>query len=189
MSTVNGDPLFRVGPLAVRLLVVLAALLAGIAASAASGHAAHAIHDYDGAPAATTPSADTLVGAIGPHDVGRQPSRSHTPVSGDRLAAKAGDLSWLERRKIQKAVDAAGRPITVVGSAARGERRNRWKKWLPYGKGPGTRSDIDYAAPRSSLPYFDDHLENLPGLDPRHGIIPGPPDPNIGPGIRFEPRG
>lgn len=103
-------------------------------------------------------------------------------------AAKGGDLTRTERRKIQKTVDAAGRPITAVGSAARGERRNRRKKWLPFGKGPGTRSDIDYAAPRSSLPYFDDQLGRLPGLDPSHGIIPGPHDSNIGPGIRFEPR-
>jgi RHS repeat-associated protein len=109
-------------------------------------------------------------------------------VVGRLSSAKRGDLSRREQGQIQDVVDAAGRPITVVGSAARGERRNRWKPWLPFGKGPGGRSDIDYAAPRSSLPYFDDQLDRLPGLDPSHGIIPGPHDPNIGPGIRFEPR-
>lgn len=58
---------------------------------------------------------------------------------------------------------------------------------LPLGKGVGTRSDIDYLAPASSHPYFDDVAGRLPGLDPKTGIIPNTGNSYIGPYIRFEP--
>lgn len=57
---------------------------------------------------------------------------------------------------------------------------------LPIGKGPGTRSDIDYLVPPSSYPYFRGLDQTLPSLGPE-GVIPGFHNPFIGPGIRFEP--
>jgi RHS repeat-associated protein len=88
--------------------------------------------------------------------------------------AEFGDLTLEEREAIQDAVDRSGRPLEVVGSAARGER------------GPG--SDIDYTAPASSYPYLQPYERDLPGID-NHGILSGAGDPNEGPSIRFEPEG
>jgi hypothetical protein len=98
-----------------------------------------------------------------------------------------GDLTNSEVRQIQKVVNRAGRPLEVVGSAAAGARRGVGTD-LPIGKGPGTRSDIDYLAPPSSLQYFQGIQQRLPGIDPKTGIIPGTSNPNIGPSIRFEPK-
>jgi RHS repeat-associated protein len=84
---------------------------------------------------------------------------------------KLGDLTAAEVGQIQSEVDAAGRPLTVVGSAARCAR------------GPG--SDIDYVTHPQYMPHFDP--SKLPGIDPTHGIIPGTHNPFMGPGIRFEP--
>ena len=58
-------------------------------------------------------------------------------------AGALGDLTETEIVRIRSVVDRAGRPIDVVGSAARGERRGVGSD-LPIGEGPGTRSDIDY---------------------------------------------
>jgi RHS repeat-associated protein len=102
------------------------------------------------------------------------------------LPSGLGDLTRKEQEDIQRVVDRAGRPLDVVGSAARGKRRGRGAD-LPIGKGKDGKSDIDYVAPSNSHPYFRDFRENLPDLDPKHGIIPGPPDPHQGPSIRFEP--
>src|SRR3990172_4371237 len=60
--------------------------------------------------------------------------------SGSRPSPKYGDLSVEELGQIQGVVNKAGRPLTVVGSAARGAR-------TPI-------SDIDYAVPRSSFEYY-----------------------------------
>jgi RHS repeat-associated protein len=84
-----------------------------------------------------------------------------------------GDLTEEEIIQIQKVVEQAERPLEVVGSAARAERK------------PG--SDIDYVVPPSSLDYYKGLDRNLPSLDPKHGIIPGVGNTNIGPVIRFEP--
>lgn len=106
-------------------------------------------------------------------------------------ASRAGNpgsgLTFAEVRQIQSIVNQAGRPLDVVGSAATGTRRGVGTN-LPIGKGPGTRSDIDYVTGPSSLPYFDGLQGKLPSLDPKTGIIPGCPNPNIGPSIRFEPQ-
>lgn len=101
-------------------------------------------------------------------------------------AGALGDLTALEARQIQNVVNQAGRPLEVVGSAANGTRRGVGTD-LPIGKGPGTRSDIDYISPPSSQSYFEGLQSQLPGIDPKTGIIPGVPNPNIGPSIRFEP--
>jgi hypothetical protein len=85
-----------------------------------------------------------------------------------------GDLTTREINQIQSVVNQAGRPLEVVGSAARGART--------------PTSDIDYVVPPSSLQNFEGLEGQLPGLDPEHGIIPGVGNPNIGPVIRFEPR-
>ncbi len=101
-------------------------------------------------------------------------------------ASGLGDLTTGEVRSIQKVVDQAERPLEVGGSAASGTRRGVGTD-LPIGKGPGTKSDIDYLAPPSAQPYFDGLQAGLPGLDPKSGIIPGTGNPYIGPFIRFEP--
>jgi len=92
-----------------------------------------------------------------------------------REAAKSGlgDLTKAEVKQIQKVVDEAGRPLEIVGSAARGTRKST--------------SDIDYIVPPSSREYFKGAEKGLPGVDPKHGLIPGTHNPNIGPGVRFEP--
>jgi hypothetical protein len=84
-----------------------------------------------------------------------------------------GDLTRAEAKAIQGVVNEAGRPLEVVGSAARGAR--------------GAGSDIDYVVPPSSLQNFKGLEGNLPSIDPSHGIVPGVGNPNIGPVIRFEP--
>jgi hypothetical protein len=89
-------------------------------------------------------------------------------------ASGLGDLTVAEAKAIQDVVSQAGRPLEVVGSAARGART--------------ATSDIDYVVPRSSLKYFEGLETKLPGLDTSHGIIPGVGNPNIGPVIRFEPK-
>lgn len=89
-------------------------------------------------------------------------------------AGEFGDLTEEERAQIQDVVDRAGRPLEVVGSAARGER--------------GLGSDIDYTAPASSYPNLQPYENDLPGID-SHGILSGRGDPNDGPSIRFEPEG
>ncbi len=95
-----------------------------------------------------------------------------------------GDLTKSEVGQIQTEVNKAGRPLEVVGSAAEGTRRNVGSD-LPLGKGPGTRSDIDYIAPPSSIQYFEQN--KLPSIDPNTGIIPGYGNEHIGPVVRFEP--
>lgn len=101
-------------------------------------------------------------------------------------ASGLGDLTVDEVEAIQSVVDRAQRPLDVVGSAARGARRGVGTK-LPVGKGPGTRSDIDYLAPPYGIQYFDGFQELLPSIDPAGGISPGVANPYIGPSIRFEP--
>lgn len=106
---------------------------------------------------------------------------------GAKGASGLGDLTRQEVTQIQRVVDDAGRPLEVIGSAARAERRNAGTS-LPLGKGPGTRSDIDYVAPPGSHPYFKDLQHQLPSIDPKTGVVPGAGNPNIGPVIRFEPN-
>jgi hypothetical protein len=97
-----------------------------------------------------------------------------------------GDLAPEEVQQIQELTDQAGRPIYVGGSAARAVRRGVGTN-LPIGKGPGTRSDIDYIIPPSSAWYWKGLVSKLPGVDPTHGPIEGVPNPHIGPTIRFDP--
>jgi RHS repeat-associated protein len=127
-------------------------------------------------------AADGVV-VLGTEGIGRAASAIK---SIGKESAALGDLTTKEVKQIQSVVDQAERPIEVVGSAAAAERRGVGTN-LPMGKGPGTRSDIDYVAPPSSLPYFDGVKGNLPSLDPKTGIIPGTGNPFIGPIIRFEP--
>jgi hypothetical protein len=89
-------------------------------------------------------------------------------------ASGLGDLTVSEVRQIQSVVNQAGRPLEVVGSAARGARN--------------AASDIDYIVPPSSSKYFEGLESRLPSLDPKHGIIPGVGNPHVGPVIRFEPQ-
>ncbi len=84
-----------------------------------------------------------------------------------------GDLTEAEIIQIQGVVNQAGRPLSVVGSAAQGART--------------AESDIDYVVGPSSLLHYDGLEGDLPGIDPDHGIIPGYPNPDIGPSIPFEP--
>jgi hypothetical protein len=93
-----------------------------------------------------------------------------------------GDLNKREVGQIQRTVDIAGRSLDVVGSAAKGERRDAGLD-LPYGKGFGTKSDIDYTTAASNAQNFQNLP--LPGLD-EHGVLKGVPDKGTT-SIRFEP--
>lgn len=98
-----------------------------------------------------------------------------------------GDLTKAEVKQIQKIVDEAGRPLDVIGSAAKGTRRNPGSN-LPFGKDPATnKSDIDFITNPQHLPYFSGKQGKLPDIDPSTGIVPGAHNPFQGPGIRFEP--
>jgi RHS repeat-associated protein len=103
-----------------------------------------------------------------------------------RRAAGLGDLTRGEVAQIQRVVDRAGRPLEVVGSAARGSRRYPRSR-LPVGKRAGTKSDIDYLIPHGSVPYYKRFASRLPDADPANPLIPGVHNPFIGPAIRFEP--
>jgi len=100
-----------------------------------------------------------------------------------------GDLTDGEVNQIQDVVNQAGRPLAVIGSAARGERRNRGTD-LPLGKGEEARSDIDYIIGHASKDYY---IENglyalLPDIDPEKGPNFGVPNPHVGPYIQFWPH-
>jgi len=88
-------------------------------------------------------------------------------------APTLGDLTPEEIKQIQDVVDAAGRPLDVVGSAARGTR--------------DVSSDIDYTTAGANHQEFDGLADSLPGLDPGHGLLKGGQDRDMGPSIRFEP--
>jgi len=105
-------------------------------------------------------------------------------VSKSSTVSGLGDLTKAEIKTIQNVVNEAERPIEVVGSAANGARRGVGSD-LPIGKGAGTKSDIDYIAPPSSIPNFNQ--SKLPSIDPKTGIVPGYGNPFQGPVIRFEP--
>ncbi|WP_316364685.1 RHS repeat-associated core domain-containing protein [Candidatus Thiodiazotropha sp. CDECU1] len=90
---------------------------------------------------------------------------------GEKLDDDYGDLTEEEIQDIQDAVDAAGRPIDIVGSAVDGERTED--------------SDIDYTTVPANKPYFDDPA-SLPGIDEDDGILQGAPDRGSE-SIRFEP--
>jgi hypothetical protein len=104
-------------------------------------------------------------------------------------AARVGDLSPAEVARIQAAAEQLGADIYVVGSAAKGTRRNVGSD-LPlarFGEGKaGTRSDIDYAV-RSGL---DDRANTLrlPDVDSSWGVR-GVDYLNLdrSPAIRFSP--
>ena len=94
------------------------------------------------------------------------------------LVLHYSDLTQAEIATIQKAVDAEGKSLTVVGSAARGGRT--------------AASDIDYLF--EEMPQFpspmndlDQILGQLPKVDPSHGPLRGPFNPYMGPGIKFTP--
>jgi RHS repeat-associated protein len=103
------------------------------------------------------------------------------------LSKGLGDLTKAETKQIQKAVNSAGRPLDVVGSAAQGTRRGVGSN-LPIGKGPGTKSDIDFTTANANFDNFNGIKDRLPNIDPNHGLLRGPADPAIGPSIRFEPK-
>lgn len=84
-----------------------------------------------------------------------------------------GDLTEEEIGQIQEVVDKAGRPLDVVGSAAKGKRKEG--------------SDIDYIVGPSSKDHYQGLDGDLPSIDPTHGIIPGVHNPHQGPSVRFEP--
>jgi RHS repeat-associated protein len=95
-----------------------------------------------------------------------------------------GDLTKAELKQLQKVVNEAGRPVEIVGSAAKSTRRNVGSN-LPVGKGPGTKSDIDILIPSSSKGNFNGLSNQFPkGSD----INVGTANPNIGPSIRIEPN-
>ncbi len=93
------------------------------------------------------------------------------------------DLTPEEAKQVQAVVEEAGEPLWVVGSAAEGTRRNVGTD-LPIGKGPGTRSDIDYYYEGGWDHPFD--TSKLPSID-WHGILGKFGDRRLGQGILFQP--
>jgi hypothetical protein len=139
------------------------------------------------------------------------PSESACGTCGG-ASKKLGDLTPDEVRQIQRVVDdlqgqidaelgpgVGDAELSVVGSAARGERRGVGTD-LPIGHDPPgapgtTRSDIDYVAPRSLEDFFqsgfatpDEQLpqRSLPGFHDFQGT-PFFGDPRPGPSILFRP--
>jgi hypothetical protein len=92
-------------------------------------------------------------------------------ATGVAAVAKLGDLRPSEIAQIQAAVEELGTDLYVVGSAAKGMRRNVDTD-LPLaqfgGSKAGTRSDIDYAVKSG----FDDAATalDLPDMDPSWGV-------------------
>ncbi|KAA5533740.1 hypothetical protein F0919_14505 [Taibaiella lutea] len=81
----------------------------------------------------------------------------------------------------KQGVNIVGRPLEVVGSAAKGTRKGVGLD-IPIQK--CIKSDIDYLAHPNAIPYFEGI--NFPGID-KGGIIPGLSNPYLGPSVRFEP--
>ena len=100
-----------------------------------------------------------------------------SPIGGTTAAVSTaasglGDLTNGEVKAIQAVVEKAGRPLDVVGSAARGLR--------------GAGSDVDYTTAGANLDHFRGLDRDLPGIS-QHSILRGSANPFEGPSIRFEP--
>jgi len=104
---------------------------------------------------------DVVIGAAIATKVGQAIAGA---FKGKKAASGLGDLTKAEVGQIQNVVDEAGRPLDVVGSAARGERRNVGGD-LPIGNGAGTRSDTDFTTAGSSRGNFNDLEGGLPNTD------------------------
>ena len=142
---------------------------AGIAALTGSGGTAAATSGSGG----LTGAVDDVASAVADDAASVADDVANAAGSGGNSASGLGDLTNAEVQQIQNVVDQAGRPLEVVGSAARGARQ--------------AGSDIDYLVPNSSRNYFQGLDEVLPSVDPSHGIVPGTHNPFLGPAIRFEP--
>lgn len=155
---------------------------------AAAREAGNIVYESTGTKAIIETSKGVLNGnpeAIGAAVVMLGTAKGLSKAGGVKSNGKVmGDLTKTEMGQIQAEVNNAGRPLEVVGSAAEGTRRNVGSN-LPIGKGEGTRSDIDYISPPSSIQYFEQN--KLPSIDPNTGIIPGYGNKHIGPVLRFEP--
>lgn len=94
-----------------------------------------------------------------------------TVATGTATTAVLGDLRPSEIARIQAAADQLGADLYVVGSAAKGARRNIDTD-LPFanfgGAKTGTRSDIDYVV-RTDLDDVANGLD-LPDIDPNFGV-------------------
>ena len=154
-SYVGGQVLTSIDPLGACLTKQDQALLAGGALIAA---AAAAVIATDGLAA---PEAVELAEA------------GLADIEGAETASGLGDLTLGEVEQIQNVVDTAGRPLDVVGSAARGART--------------AASDVDYTTANANYSNFEGLQDQLPGIDSEHGLLRGYADPTVGPSIRFEP--
>lgn len=125
-------------------------------------------------------SAPTLARALdGAVDLGRSAlglgpkGTTGAAVAGGAVAAgvRLGDLNPAEVAKIQSAAETLGADLYVVGSAAKGARRNVGSD-LPLaefgGSKVGTRSDIDYAV-KNGLDDAASKLD-LPDMDSSWGV-------------------
>ena len=102
-------------------------------------------------------------------------------------AGRLGDLSRKEIGAIQRLVDDVGTDLYVVGSSMNKGRRNA-RSHLPLGKGPGTKSDIDYTvldeAAKFEWKYPSNYAwQRLPEVG-WHGPLVGAPK---GPAVLFRP--
>ncbi|NUP07520.1 MAG: methyltransferase domain-containing protein [Polyangiaceae bacterium] len=109
------------------------------------------------------------VAKAGPEEIALEPAPP--PVAEE--AVRLGDLRPHEIEAIQRGADQLGEDIYVVGSAAKGQRRNLDTD-LPFKDLNGglskhkTRSDIDYAV-RNGADDAADKL-GLPDVDPEYGV-------------------
>lgn len=90
-----------------------------------------------------------------------KPTAAERPLFGSNAEFKAaeGTLTAAERGEIQDIADFYQTDIDVVGSRAAGEGRGLGTD-LPVGKGPGTRSDIDFRID-ADHPLVDDLIGAL----------------------------
>jgi hypothetical protein len=139
-----------------------------------AGYATDAVHDPIAFARAMGPSLATLGPIASELPAVVKGAMGATGTLRRAAQPNVGDLTTDEIQQIQSVVNEAGRPLEVVGSAARGNRT--------------PASDIDYLVPPSSMRYYDGLQGKLPGVDPKHGMIPGVGNANIGPVIRFEPK-
>jgi len=105
--------------------------------------------------------------------IGREIRAVGSMCQASSRVAALGDLTVGEIGQIQSVVNKAGRPLDVVGSAAKGTRT--------------AASDIDYTTANANYEYFDGLQDQLPSIDAEHGLLRGYADPGLGPSIRFEP--
>lgn len=111
-------------------------------------------------------------------DIGRG-ANLFSMMAGPFAGRVGGTLTGVERRTLQKIANKYDTDIFVVGSRGRGAGRNVGTN-KPFGKGRGTRSDIDIRVnpdidPQTGGRFSHEIYDNVPGSDVRSLHTPVPP--------------